>query len=78
MILGFILGAIVGALAASVTREPEAEGSASGWTSEPEGLVDKLKHQAHDALEVARRASAQKEAEMMREFEAAKRGHHDE
>ena len=75
MRLGFIFGFLIGALVASVAGEQEPAGA--GVTTEGESVIEKVKAQARQALAVAREASAQKEAEMMREFEAAKQHHSD-
>ncbi len=79
MRLGFIFGFLIGALVASVKGEvgvAEAPGiidaARADGDVEPEGLVEKLKWQARQAVKAARVESDRKEAEMLREFEAAK------
>ena len=79
MRLGFFLGFLIGALVASVAseRQPESAGDAAAGstTPEPEGVIDKLKLHARQVMTVARKAAADKEAEMLRQFEAAKQQH---
>jgi len=75
--LGFFVGFLVGALIASIKREPdvaEAPGLAATVIEddEPQGLVDKLKAQAREAVTAAREEADRKEAELLREFEATR------
>ena len=80
MRLGFFLGFLIGALVASIKRGPEraeAPGRAATVIEEarPRGLVDKIKTQAREAVAAAREEADRKEAELLREFEAAKQTH---
>ncbi len=77
MRLGFIVGFLVGALVASIKREPEIA-EAPGLVpetlekAEPHGLIERIKAKARQAVTAAREEADRKEAELLREFEAAK------
>jgi len=81
MRLGFIFGFLIGALVASVKGEtgvaeaPALVDAVAEASLEPETLVDKVKLQARLAVQAARVEADRKEAEMLREFEAAKQIH---
>jgi hypothetical protein len=69
MSLGFIVGAVLGSLrkgqqqAGHVVEELKTDSSA---------LADRIKQQVHEAVAAARLASAEKEAELLKEYEDAK------
>ncbi|HLF78522.1 MAG TPA: hypothetical protein VJB57_13655 [Dehalococcoidia bacterium] len=79
MRIGFFFGFLIGALVASIVGDKESEGGTAAVAvppeQEPQGLIEKLKLQARKAQATAKEAAAAKEAEMLREFEAAKQGH---
>jgi hypothetical protein len=85
MPLGFFVGFILGALfGSSQRRQPPAEPDAFGLaadtaegigeeaTTKAQQLGERLKLQIGAAAAAAREAAEQREAELMREFEAAK------
>jgi hypothetical protein len=69
-ILGFLLGAALASLFSAAEREKQAPEGARG--SGPQQILSALKQHVRDAKEAAQEASLEKQAEMQRDYEAAK------
>ena len=73
---GLILGIIAGFAAAYLLGKEKLMGTPEPTNSEAGrdagGVVDKLKHQAEEAVSAAKQAAEEKEAEMRRRFEESK------
>jgi hypothetical protein len=68
-LIGFLMGAGIASLfSSSETAEPGDAVVAEG----PAGIVGKLKQQAADARAAARKASEEKQAEMLRDWEQSR------
>lgn len=77
MRLGFILGFLLGGGAASLLSGVEhEEGAVMADLAAPKQLLAKLRLLLRDAKQAGRDASKQKQAEMLAEYEAAKRRPH--
>jgi hypothetical protein len=76
MRLGFLLGFLIGAGVASLisSSESSAPGEDTVAAAEPRSLVGKLKRHADEARAEARKASEEKQAEMLRDWEQSRRG----
>jgi hypothetical protein len=72
--LGFLLGFLIGAGAASlISGSDTASLDGADTPAEPTGVVGKLKRQATEARAEARKASEEKQAEMLRDWEQSRR-----
>ena len=74
MRLGFILGFLLGGGAASLLAGAEhEEGAVMADVAAPKQLLAKLRQLIRDAKQAGAEASKQKQAEMLADYEAAKR-----
>ncbi len=74
MRLGFILGFLLGGGASSLlTGAANEEGAVMADTAAPKQLLAKLRQLMRDAKQAGQEASKQKQAEMLADYEAAKR-----
>ena len=75
--LGLLVGLIAGGIAATLLKEPRNDDTLIEG-SEPEGIVERLKYQLHQAQRAARDEKQKKEAAMLADFEQTRAAaHHD-
>jgi len=72
---GFLLGFLFGAVAGSISKPSAAEAPALDVESSSSGspAVNRLKEQAAEVMEEAKKAAREREEEMQREFEEMRR-----